>query len=89
MPPLDWRLDGPRGVAWPQRLWETTLLKTLIGLESPLSGECRMSVHTARLDQHLTQLDLSLSVMAHLNLDDTPLEAGYYAPSCPAAAGRG
>ncbi len=35
-----------------------------------------MSVHTARLDQHLTQLDLSLpSVMAHLNLDDTPLEA--------------
>ena len=30
----------------------------------------------AYLDQHLSQLDLTLSVMAHLNLSNTPLEEG-------------
>ncbi len=29
-------------------------------------GKTRLSVNAAWLDQHLTQLDLSLSVMAHL-----------------------
>jgi ATPase subunit of ABC transporter with duplicated ATPase domains len=52
------------------------LLKTLLGLEPPLSGRCRLSVNAAYLDQHLSQLDLSLSIMAHLNLGDTPLEEG-------------
>jgi ATPase subunit of ABC transporter with duplicated ATPase domains len=33
-------------------------------------------VSAAYLDQHLTQLDLSLSVMAHLSLEDTPLDEG-------------
>jgi hypothetical protein len=44
------------------------LLKTLLGLEPPSQAMCRLSVSAAYLDQHLTQLDLSLSVMAHLNL---------------------
>lgn len=78
LPPLDWRLDGPMRVALrgPNGCGKTTLLKTLMGIDAPLAGYSQLSVTAAWLDQHLTQLDLSLSVMAHLRAGDTPLEEG-------------
>lgn len=76
--PLTLRLDGPMRVALrgPNGCGKTTLLKTLMGIESPLCGECRLSVSAAWLDQHLTQLDLSQSVMGHLRAGDSPLVEG-------------
>ncbi|ENZ8361381.1 ATP-binding cassette domain-containing protein [Klebsiella pneumoniae] len=76
--PLNWRIDGPMRIALkgPNGSGKTTLLKTLLGLEQAASGDVRLSVSAAYLDQHLTQLDLSLSVMAHLSLEDTPLDEG-------------
>ncbi|HDS6504379.1 TPA: ABC-F family ATP-binding cassette domain-containing protein [Enterobacter asburiae] len=78
VPPLNWRMDGPMRVALkgPNGCGKSTLLKTLIGEIAPRSGTCKVSVSCAYLDQHLSRLDLSQSVMTHLNLSHTPLEEG-------------
>ena len=76
--PLSWRMDGPMRVALkgPNGCGKSTLLKTLLGEIAPRSGICKVSVSCAYLDQHLSRLDLSQSVMTHLNLGHTPLEEG-------------
>lgn len=78
LPPTYWRMDGPMRVALrgPNGCGKSTLLKVILGQIAPLSGSCRLSVSCAYLDQHLTQLDLSRSVMTHLNMHNTPLEEG-------------
>ena len=63
-------ITGPSGSG------KSTLLKVILGEVAPLSGTCKVSVNCAYLDQHLSQLDLSQSVMAQLNLSHTPLEEG-------------
>ena len=63
-------LKGPNGCG------KSTLLKAILGEISPRSGTCNVSVSCAYLDQHLSRLDLSQSVMTHLNLGNTPLEEG-------------
>lgn len=76
--PLNWRMDGPMRVALrgPNGCGKSTLLRVMLGEEKPLAGACQVSVATAYLDQHLSRLDLSLSVLTHLNAGDTPLEEG-------------
>lgn len=76
--PLNWRVDGPMRVALrgPNGCGKSTLLRVILGEETPLSGTCQVSVTTAYLDQHLSTLDLSLSVLTHLHAGDTPLEEG-------------
>lgn len=76
--PLTWRMDGPMRVALkgPNGCGKSTLLKTILGEMTPRSGTCKVSVSCAYLDQHLSRLDLSQSVMTHLNLSHTPLEEG-------------
>ncbi|UAN36557.1 ABC-F family ATP-binding cassette domain-containing protein [Enterobacter asburiae] len=78
VPPLNLRMDGPMRVALkgPNGCGKSTLLKNLLGEIAPRSGTCRVSVSCAYLDQHLSRLDLSQSVMTHLNLSHTPLEEG-------------
>lgn len=78
VPPLNWRMDGPMRVALkgPNGCGKSTLLKILLGEIAPRSGTCKVSVSCAYLDQHLSRLDLSQSVMTHLNLSHTPLEEG-------------
>lgn len=77
-PPLTLRLQGPVRIALrgPNGGGKTTLLKTLLGLEAPVAGRCQLSVPSAWLDQHLSQFDLSQSVMSLLSLGETPLEEG-------------
>ncbi|HHA2302077.1 TPA: ABC-F family ATP-binding cassette domain-containing protein [Enterobacter asburiae] len=78
VPPLNLRMEGPMRVALkgPNGCGKSTLLKTLLGEIAPRSGTCRVSVSCAYLDQHLSRLNLSQSVMTHLNLSHTPLEEG-------------
>lgn len=78
VPPVTMRMDGPMRVALkgPNGCGKSTLLKTILGEIAPRSGTCKVSVSCAYLDQHLSQLDLSQSVMTHLNLSHTPLEEG-------------
>lgn len=78
MAPLNWRMDGPMRVALrgPNGCGKSTLLKAILGECVPVTGSCRVSVNVAYLDQHLSQLDLTQSVIAHLNLHNTPLEEG-------------
>ncbi|MCU6677999.1 ATP-binding cassette domain-containing protein [Leclercia tamurae] len=78
MSPLNWRMDGPMRVALrgPNGSGKSTLLKTILGECAPVDGACRVSVNVAYLDQHLSRLDLTQSVISHLNLHNTPLEEG-------------
>ncbi len=78
MPPLDWRMAGPMRVALkgPNGCGKSTLLKVILGEIAPRSGTCQVPVKCAYLDQHLSCLDLSASVMTHLNVRHTPLEEG-------------
>ncbi|WP_225759834.1 ABC-F family ATP-binding cassette domain-containing protein [Leclercia sp. Marseille-Q4284] len=78
MPPLNWRMDGPMRVALrgPNGSGKSTLLKTILGECTPVDGACCVSVNVAYLDQHLSRLDLTQSVISHLNLHNTPLEEG-------------
>lgn len=76
--PIGWRMDGPMRVALkgPNGCGKSTLLKAILGEIVPRSGTCNVSVTCAYLDQHLSQLDLTQSVMSHLNLGNTPLDEG-------------
>lgn len=78
MAPLNWRMDGPMRVALrgPNGCGKSTLLKAILGECQPIAGSCRVSVNVAYLDQHLSQLDLTQSVISHLSLHNTPLEEG-------------
>ncbi|MDY1037604.1 ABC-F family ATP-binding cassette domain-containing protein [Lelliottia sp. CFBP8978] len=76
--PINWRMAGPMRVALrgPNGCGKSTLLNVILGKCQPVSGVCRVSVTTAYLDQHLSQLDLTQSLITHLSLNDTPLEEG-------------
>ncbi|WP_288788970.1 ABC-F family ATP-binding cassette domain-containing protein [uncultured Enterobacter sp.] len=78
VPPIGWRMDGPMRVALrgPNGCGKSTLLKVILGETAPVAGTCKVSVRHACLDQHLSRLDLSQSVMTHLSLSNTPLEEG-------------
>ncbi|OAJ51255.1 ABC-F family ATP-binding cassette domain-containing protein [Pseudomonas marginalis] len=72
---LNVQLAGPVRVAvrGPNGCGKSTLLKVLAGAWRAVSGECRVTVPTAYLDQHLALLDDQHSIVEQLNLLDTPL----------------
>jgi ATPase subunit of ABC transporter with duplicated ATPase domains len=78
MPPLDLRMGGSMRVAitGPNGCGKSTLLKVILGQLPAVSGHCHCSVALAYLDQNLSQLDLSRSVIDHLGLQETPLAEG-------------
>ncbi|MCX4067500.1 ABC-F family ATP-binding cassette domain-containing protein [Pseudomonas sp. S1Bt30] len=77
-PALTLSLMGPARVAvqGPNGCGKSTLLKVLAGQWQPVSGECRVPLPAACIDQHLGFLDEQRSVIEHLNLLDTPLVEG-------------
>ncbi|WP_421546732.1 ABC-F family ATP-binding cassette domain-containing protein [Pseudomonas sp. QD4] len=68
--PLRIALRGPNGCG------KSTLLNMLAGNLQPLSGECRVGVQGAYLDQQLALLDPERSIIQHLGVLDTPLNEG-------------
>ncbi|QIH07616.1 MULTISPECIES: ATP-binding cassette domain-containing protein [unclassified Pseudomonas] len=73
---LTCNVTGPARIALvgPNGCGKSTLLKMLAGLLSPVSGDCRVAVSSAYLDQHLAQLDPQRSLLEQLGTADTPLE---------------
>ncbi|QOQ77219.1 ABC-F family ATP-binding cassette domain-containing protein [Pseudomonas poae] len=67
MGPLRIAVRGPNGCG------KSTLLKLLAGHWQAVSGECRVHVPSAYIDQHLAVLDDHRSIVEQLNLLDTPL----------------
>ncbi|MCO7573328.1 ATP-binding cassette domain-containing protein [Pseudomonas chlororaphis] len=69
-------LSGPARIALvgPNGCGKSTLLKMLAGHLQPLSGQCRVAVASAYLDQHLRQLAAERSLLEQLHGGATALE---------------
>jgi ATPase subunit of ABC transporter with duplicated ATPase domains len=78
VPPLNWLVQGPMRIALkgPNGCGKTTLLKTLLGQQTPASGSCKVPVRAVWLDQHLSRFDLSLSVLGLLRQGESELDEG-------------
>ncbi|WP_414159950.1 ATP-binding cassette domain-containing protein [Pseudomonas sp. BNK-45] len=73
---LTGNLSGPARIALvgPNGCGKSTLLKMLAGHLRPLSGQCRVTVASAYLDQHLLQLAAERSLLEQLQSGATVLE---------------
>ncbi|WP_339069553.1 ATP-binding cassette domain-containing protein [Pseudomonas idahonensis] len=73
---LTCNISGPARIALvgPNGCGKSTLLKMLAGQLQPLSGDCRVTVNSAYLDQHLLQLAPGTSLLEQLAKTTTPLE---------------